>query len=104
MIHKHTNNFYSGFCPLLSTHTGVDTTVLWYSIFDGQLQGRVPLFYHILLSIFQLLSPKPPLHWDTWFRELTTECDVAPFLNLKVLQLLLEGDGKGFKDQNDVRL
>lgn len=94
MLNKHTNNFNSGLCPLLSTHTCVDTAVFWYRISDGQLQDRVPLFYLVLLSMLKHISSEPPLHRDARFGDLTVQCDVVSFLDLNIFQFLFEGDGK----------
>lgn len=90
----HTNNFYSGLCPLLSTHAGVDPAVLWIGISDDQLHGCVPLLNLVLVSILQWFSAKSPLHRNTRFGEFTVQRDVVSFLHLEVLQLLLEGDGE----------
>lgn len=79
---EHTNNFNSGLCPLLATHTGVDPAVLWISISDAQFQGRVPLLNLVLVSVLQKISSKSPLHWDTRFRDFTIQRDVVSFLHL----------------------
>ncbi|TNN89359.1 hypothetical protein EYF80_000647 [Liparis tanakae] len=47
----------------------------------------VPLGVGVALAV---ISPKPPLHWDTRFRDLTFQRDAVSFLHLEVLQFLSE--------------
>lgn len=49
---EHTNNFNSSLCPLIPTGAGVDAAVLRIHVSDGQLQGRPPLLYLVLVPIF----------------------------------------------------